>query len=139
MTPDESLDQVLIPRPGLIVGESAQRFGRLVLRHNPGYSPCDMLHFLELVDLAHRRLGPLLAVDPPDTLVLLNPDNNEHYRELAFVHFAAPREWRQGRLALFVPPRPGSGETEGEARVVDFKTNRVGPSEVASAVSAAGG
>ena len=76
-------DQVLIPRPGLIVGESAQRFGRLVLRHNPGYSPCDMLHFLELVDLAHRRLGPLLAVDAPDTLVLLNPDNNEHYRELA--------------------------------------------------------
>jgi len=78
-------DQTLIPRPGLIVGEDEQRFGPFVLRHNPGYTPCDMLHFLELVDFAHRRLGPLLGVAAPDTLVLVNPDNNDHYRQTAGV------------------------------------------------------
>jgi ATP-dependent exoDNAse (exonuclease V) beta subunit len=59
--------------------------------------------------------------------------SGEHHRELAFVHFATPDEWHQGRLDLFVPPRPGSGGPSGEARVVDFKTNRVSRSEIASA------
>lgn len=59
--------------------------------------------------------------------------SGEHHRELAFIHFAAPREWRQGRLDLFVPPRPGAGDAAGQARIVDFKTSRVDPREVASA------
>jgi hypothetical protein len=78
-------DRTLIPRPGLVVGEDRQRFGPFELRHDARYAPCDMLPFLELLDLAHRRLSPLLGVAAPDTLVLVNPDNNDEYRELAGV------------------------------------------------------
>jgi len=77
--------QTLLPRDGLIVGKAEQRFGPFVLKHNPGYTPCDMLHFLEIVDLAHRDLAGLLGVDAPDSLVLINPDNVDHYRESAGV------------------------------------------------------
>lgn len=59
--------------------------------------------------------------------------SGEHHRELAFVHFAGPQEWRQGRLDLFVPPRSGPGEARTGARIVDFKTNRVDPSAVSAA------
>ncbi|MFO7588150.1 MAG: UvrD-helicase domain-containing protein [Gemmatimonadota bacterium] len=63
--------------------------------------------------------------------------SGEHHRELPFVHFAAPREWRQGRIDLFLPPRPAprrrAAPVRGEARVVDFKTNRVEAGEVESA------
>jgi len=56
--------------------------GRLVLQHQPGYGPCDMLPFLGLADMAHRELVALLELDAPDTLVMVNTDNVPHYRNL---------------------------------------------------------
>jgi hypothetical protein len=52
--------------------------------------------------------------------------SSEHYRELSFVHFAAPDDWRQGRIDLFVPRRPGQKGASTGALIVDFKTDRVG-------------
>jgi hypothetical protein len=50
----------------------------------------------------------------------------EHYRELPFVHLAGPGDWRQGRIDLFVPPgRSGASADSTEARIVDFKTDRM--------------
>ena len=52
--------------------------------------------------------------------------SSEHYREMPFVHFAGPADWRQGRIDLFVPPR-STGTGAGTAPlIVDFKTDRVG-------------
>ena len=50
----------------------------------------------------------------------------EHYRELPFVHLAGPGDWRQGRIDLFVPPgRSGASADSTDARIVDFKTDRM--------------
>lgn len=55
---------------------------RLVLQHHPGYTACDMLPFLGLADMAFRHVGGILGLDVPDTLVMVNTNNVEHYREL---------------------------------------------------------
>ncbi len=61
--------------------------------------------------------------------------SGEHYRELAFVHLAGAGDWRQGRIDLFVPSR-GIGERGStDVRIVDFKTDRVGPGDLATAAS----
>ncbi|MCL7979058.1 MAG: UvrD-helicase domain-containing protein [marine benthic group bacterium] len=52
--------------------------------------------------------------------------SSEHYREISFVHFAGPDDWRQGRIDLFVPPRPGDPGVATGPLIVDFKTDRVG-------------
>jgi hypothetical protein len=70
----------LIPREGLEYGGDTVRWRRLVLRHNPGYEPCDMLPFVEIMDLARRRTEDLLELVVPDTLVMINPDNNDQYK-----------------------------------------------------------
>jgi hypothetical protein len=50
----------------------------------------------------------------------------EHYRELPFVHLAGPGDWRQGRIDLFIPPgASGVPVDSADARIVDFKTDRV--------------
>jgi ATP-dependent helicase/nuclease subunit A len=48
-----------------------------------------------------------------------------HFRELPFVHFAGPTDWRQGRIDLFVPARAVAGEDRRGPLIVDFKTDRV--------------
>ena len=57
----------------------------------------------------------------------------EHYSELPFVHLAGPGDWRQGRIDLFVPPPDGAGSGHADARIVDFKTDRVPKSGVEAA------
>ena len=47
----------VLPRPGLVSGESRQRLGPWIIEHNPGYTACDMLGFLELLDLADLHRG----------------------------------------------------------------------------------
>ena len=50
----------------------------------------------------------------------------EHYRELPFVHLAGPGDWRQGRIDLFIPPgASGAAADSADARIVDFKTDRM--------------
>ena len=48
-----------------------------------------------------------------------------HYRELPFVHFAGPSDWRQGRIDLFVPARPRPSADRASPLIVDFKTDRI--------------
>lgn len=57
----------------------------------------------------------------------------EHHRELPFVHLAGADDWRQGRIDLFVPPRDTGKSESGEVRIVDFKTDRIGPEELSDA------
>lgn len=71
----------LLPREGLQVLPAQKRFGNFVLQHNPGYADCDMVQFLELLDWAGRSVPPLLGLELPDTLTVVNPDNNDQYRE----------------------------------------------------------
>ena len=72
----------VLPRPGLVSTDAEQRLGPWILTHNPGYTACDMLGFLELLDLAAFTVGGLLDLAPVDSLLILNPDNNQHYAEL---------------------------------------------------------
>lgn len=74
--------QELLPREGLIVYPDQKQYGRFVLRHNPGYSDCDMIQFIELLDWAGHIVPDLLGLDTPDTLHVFNPDNVAHYQEL---------------------------------------------------------
>ncbi len=69
----------MIPRPDLIISPDTKRYGPFTLRHNPGYSDCDMLQFLELLDWAWHDVPPLLGLDPPDSLEVITPDKLEDY------------------------------------------------------------
>jgi ATP-dependent helicase/nuclease subunit A len=51
---------------------------------------------------------------------------SEHHREMTFVHFAAPDDWRQGRIDLFIPSRCDANGVVTAPLIVDFKTDRVG-------------
>jgi hypothetical protein len=51
--------------------------------------------------------------------------SSEHYREMPFVHFAGPDDWRQGRIDLFVPPRSDKAGEATAPLIVDFKTDRI--------------
>jgi ATP-dependent exoDNAse (exonuclease V) beta subunit len=59
---------------------------------------------------------------------------SEHHREMTFVHFAGPDDWRQGRIDLFIPSRSGSSGVVTAPLIVDFKTDRVGEGGTASLV-----
>lgn len=56
----------------------------------------------------------------------------EHWRELAFLHLAGPREWRIGAYDLYRPPESPSAGRDGRAWIVDFKTHAVEASQVAA-------
>lgn len=66
--------------PGLVSGDSVQSLGHFVLHHNPAYETCDMLYFLELLDLAAHRVPPLLGLPLEGTLHVHNPDTIDEYR-----------------------------------------------------------
>lgn len=66
--------------PGLVSRDSVQGLGHFVLYHNPGYKNCDMLYFLELLDLAGHRVPPLLGLPLHGTLHVHNPDSIDAYR-----------------------------------------------------------
>jgi hypothetical protein len=72
----------LLPRDNLIIEPDQKSYGPFVLRHNPGYGDCDMVHFLELLDWANRDVSHLLGISSGDTLMILNPDNVTQYDEL---------------------------------------------------------
>ena len=57
----------------------------------------------------------------------------EHYRELPFVHLAGPGDWRQGRIDLFVPNSAPEAFGHADARIVDFKTDRVSQDRIEAA------
>ncbi len=69
----------VIPRPDLIISADTKGIGPFVIKHNPGYSDCDMLQFLELLDWAGHEVPPLLGLSLPDSLIVTNPDNLEAY------------------------------------------------------------
>lgn len=74
--------QTLLPRDGLIVDPDQKQAGHFILRHNPGYSDCDMIQFLELLDWADHVVPELLGLASIDTLTILNPDNVPQYKDL---------------------------------------------------------
>jgi hypothetical protein len=74
--------KTLLPREGLIVDPDQKQIGHFSLRHNPGYSDCDMIQFLELLDWADHVVPELLGLAAVDTLTVLNPDNVSQYQEL---------------------------------------------------------
>jgi hypothetical protein len=67
--------------PGLVSIDSVQSYGHFVIHHDPGYEACDMLYFLELLDMAGREIPPLLGLPLVGTLEVHNPDNIEVYRQ----------------------------------------------------------
>lgn len=93
---------VVSDRPDLDSGAAAQRLGPWILLHNPGYAACDILTFMEVLELADRTLRGLLDLAPADSLVVVNPDNTSQYRELG-----QAGTWRlyrrQGGRALIQP------------------------------------
>lgn len=66
--------------PGLVSNDSVQSYGHFAIHHSVGYSPCDMIYFLELLDMAGREIPPLLGLPLNGTLEVHNPDNIEIYR-----------------------------------------------------------
>lgn len=90
------------PRPGLVVGESEQRYGPWIIRHNPAYAPCDMLGFLEVLDYAQRSVTALTGLAPADTLVIVNPDNSQAFSQLGGAGTWRPFR-REGAQALLQP------------------------------------
>ncbi len=72
----------LKPRPDLIVEPAVKRAGPFAIYHNPGYGVCDMVQFLELLDWAGHEVPPLLGLELPDSLAVLNPDNLPRYTEM---------------------------------------------------------
>jgi hypothetical protein len=101
--------------PGLTMEPSRKILGRVVLQHNPGYGPCDMLPFLSLVDLARRHVGEQLGLDAPDTLRLFNPDNNDHYRQLTGQGTWRFYRWRDGVAVLQPVPTLQARGLDGHA------------------------
>lgn len=71
-----------VPREGLIFGDDFKAYGHYVVRHNPGYAPCDMTPLLEMVTWAARVNEELLGLTSSDTLTIISPDNIPSYREL---------------------------------------------------------
>ena len=69
----------VIPRPDLIIRPGSKRLGPFTIEHNPGYSDCDMIQFLELLDWAGHEVPPLLGMEMPDSLLVINPDNLPAY------------------------------------------------------------
>lgn len=74
--------QTVLPREELVVYPDQKQIGHFILRHNPGYSDCDMIQFLELLDWADHVVPELLGLAATDTLTVLNPDNVPMYQEL---------------------------------------------------------
>lgn len=66
--------------PGLVSTDSVQSLNHFTVHHNPGYAACDMLYFLELLDMAGRQIPPLLGLPLEGELHLYNPDSIDDYR-----------------------------------------------------------
>ncbi len=71
-------------------------------------------------DRLRQEIAEILSGDDWRELV-----SADHHREMPFVHFAGPADWRQGRIDLYVPPGAFAGPDGANARVIDFKTDRV--------------
>ncbi len=71
-----------VPRDGLVIEPDVKRYGPWILRHNPGYTDCDMLPCVELLTGAQARMKELLGLAPHDTLDIINPGLNTEYLEL---------------------------------------------------------
>ncbi len=72
----------ILPREGLVIGESVQRYGHFAIHHNPAYGACHILHYLELLDMASRTIPDMLGLALQDTLHIISPDNVEPYRQM---------------------------------------------------------
>lgn len=100
----------LIPRPDLVSNPGSQRFGPWILVHNPGYQACDILTFMEVLDLARHQITNLLDLAPTDSLTIINPDNLKQFREAGGVG-----TWylyrREGNRALIEPIGTLQGRT----------------------------
>jgi len=71
--------RVVVPREGLVVEPAQKSYRQIVLQHNPGYSDCDMIQFLEMLDWAMTEIPDLLGLVTEDTLTIANPDNTHKY------------------------------------------------------------
>ncbi len=72
--------RVLRDSVDVVITDDTKSLGQLMLHHDPGYGPCDMLPFLGIVDMAHRQVGALLDLAVTDTLVMVNTNNVADYR-----------------------------------------------------------
>ncbi len=92
----------LSDRPDLVSNPGSQRFGPWILVHNPAYKACDILSFMEVLDLAQHTVTDLLDLAPTDSLTVLNPDNLKQFRAMGGVG-----TWylyrREGAKALIEP------------------------------------
>lgn len=73
--------KTLLPNDELHLLPGEKRYRQFVMLHNPGYADCDMVPFLELMDWANHVVPDLLGLATTDTLMILNPDNTQHYQE----------------------------------------------------------
>jgi len=74
--------KTLIPRDDVGITDIEKQFGPFRMEHNPGYSACDMLANMELLDYAWHSVPDLLGLTTSDELFIFNPDNTEQYLEL---------------------------------------------------------
>ena len=72
--------RAVIQRDGLVVGQDSESYGHFVVHHNEILESCDMLYFLELLELAGRDVPRLLGLALQDTLHVISPDNMDAYR-----------------------------------------------------------
>jgi len=73
--------KTLLDNDEMIVKPDEVRYRQFIFRYNPGYEPCDVLGFVELVDWANHIVPDLLGLATSDTLTIVNPDNTKHYQE----------------------------------------------------------
>ena len=72
----------LLEREGLVLEPAMKGWRQFVIEHNPGYKPCDMLPFMEIIDLAYRQIRDQIGLEVADTLRMVNPDNVNQYRQM---------------------------------------------------------
>ena len=75
------VQKAVVPRDGLVLIPGEKHYRQFILKHNPQYPDCDMLALVELFDWANHEVPELLGLSISDTLTILNPDNNTHYKE----------------------------------------------------------
>jgi hypothetical protein len=75
-------NKTVIPREDVGISENEKQFGVFRMSHNPGYSYCDMLANMELLDYAWHYVPDLLGLTCTDELYIRNPDNPDHYKAL---------------------------------------------------------
>ncbi len=73
--------RVLLHRTDLVRNDSLLALPGLELHFNPGYKPCDVASLLELLEAARHDLRDLLGLTRDDTLVVVNTDRTELYKQ----------------------------------------------------------